>query len=96
MAEDKEIKLGDKIKLNGFSGIDNASMVILKKIIGNYTRKIIDNVKDFEELSVDLSEKNKKFDINVTEKVSGKENNYKSSESNIYVAIDKAFKQIKY
>ena len=34
------VELGGNIQLNGFSRLDGASMIILKKIVGNYAKKI--------------------------------------------------------
>ena len=33
---DDTMQLGGNIELSGFSGVDGASMIVLKKIIGNY------------------------------------------------------------
>ncbi|MBD3259811.1 hypothetical protein GF371_04255, partial [Candidatus Woesearchaeota archaeon] len=49
MEEDAEtIKLGGNIELSGFRDLDGGTMVILKKIVGNYVRKLSDNSEKFE------------------------------------------------
>ena len=37
---DDNVQLGGNIELSGFRDIDGASMVVLKKIIGNYARRL--------------------------------------------------------
>ena len=48
------IKLGGNIELIGFRELDGGSMVILKKIIGNYVRKLSDNSEKFESFKLHL------------------------------------------
>ena len=42
------LQLGGNIELSGFREIDPASMVIIKKIVGNYARKFSDHFDGFE------------------------------------------------
>ena len=42
------ISLGGNIELNGFQDIENAKLVVLKKIIGNYVKQIQEKKSDYE------------------------------------------------
>ena len=37
---EETIKLGGSIELSGFSNLDGGQMIVLKKIVGNYARKM--------------------------------------------------------
>lgn len=50
------LELGGNIKLVGFSDVDPAKLVVVKKLVGNYARKLSDHVSAFQELSVSLKE----------------------------------------
>jgi len=47
-------QLGGNIELAGFRDLDGGSMIILKKIIGNYARKFSDRLGDMEKLTITL------------------------------------------
>jgi len=58
------MKLGDSIELFGFNATDSKSMVILKKMIGNYTRGFTDKSTTFEKLILSLDMKdNSDFEL---------------------------------
>lgn len=47
-------ELGGNIELSGFNTIDPGSMIILKKIIGNYAKQFSDTCANFEKLSLSV------------------------------------------
>ena len=59
------IELGSNIKLTGFKELDNGSMVILRKIIGNYARKMSDQDTGYEGLEMTLKIINNKGNNNI-------------------------------
>jgi len=60
------IELGGNIKLKGFSEIDNASLIVIKKIVGNYAKKLAETTDDFQNLILSLESKTPKdFKINI-------------------------------
>jgi len=60
------IELGGNIKLKGFSGLDAASLIVVKKIVGNYTKELTELHQDFTELLLELnSEENSNYNLNV-------------------------------
>lgn len=92
------MQLGGNIELSGFGNIDGASMVILKKIIGNYGRRMSEISSKFEKLSVAMKpvddEESKKFEIHAELINDGKSLTSETIEKNLFVAVDNALKKI--
>jgi hypothetical protein len=88
------IKLGGNIELKGFSEIDGGSMIILKKIVGSYSRKFSDNLDGFEGLSIGLDQQGEESEVIGTLVVSGKEKTAKMVDKNLFVAVDNVLKEI--
>jgi len=59
------IELGGNIKLKGFTELDAATLIVIKKIVGNYTKKLTQSNADFKELLLDLNKEKDKFKLNV-------------------------------
>lgn len=96
---DDSMQLGGGIELSGFRNIDGASMVVLKKIIGNYGKKLSEISNKFEKLSVAMkpsneSEESKKFEIHAMLMNDGKPFTSEVIERNLFVAVDNALKKI--
>lgn|SRR3989338_1559039 len=96
---DDFVQLGGNIELSGFRDIDGASMVVLKKIIGNYARHMSESSGKFEKLSVVLksiheNEASKKFEIYVKLINGGKPFVSESAERNLFVAVDNVLKNV--
>ena len=96
---DDILQLGGNIQLAGFRDIDGASMVILKKIIGNYVRKMSEVAKKFESLNVTMkpvheTEKSEKYEIHAKLLDNGKPIVSEVVERNLFVAVDNALKKI--
>lgn len=53
------IELGGNIILSGFKELDPAQLIVVKKIVGNYVKKI-DDLHEFEKLSLNLKTIHKK------------------------------------
>ena len=52
--EDEVLQLGGNIELSGFSELDGGVMIVLKKIIGNYAKRMSEKASDFEKLSMNM------------------------------------------
>ncbi len=96
---DDNIQLGGNIQLSGFRDIDGASMVVLKKIIGNYARRMSDISEKFESLHITMkpvheTEKSEKYDIHAKLIDNGKLFVSEVVERNLFIAIDNALKKI--
>ena len=93
------LELGGNIQLAGFKDMDGASMVVLKKIIGNYARKMSDISEKFESLHVTMkpvhkTEKSEKYEIHVKLMSDGKPFVSEVTERNLFIAIDNALKKV--
>ena len=93
------MQLGGNIELTGFKDIDSASMVVLKKIIGNYGRRLSDISEKFEKLSVTMKpvhekEKSTKYEIHAKLISDGKPFVSEVVDRNLFVAVDSALKKI--
>ncbi len=93
------MQLGGNIELSGFKDIDGASMVVLKKIIGNYGRRLTEISDKFESLKVTMkpiheTEKSEKYEIHAQLMVGGKPVVSEVVERNLFIAIDNALKKI--
>ena len=96
---DESMQLGGNIELSGFRDIDGASMVVLKKIIGNYGRRLAELSDKVESLKVTMkpiheTEKSNKYEIHAKLINDGKSTVSEVVERNLFVAIDNALKKI--
>ena len=93
------MQLGGNIELAGFRDIDGASMIVLKKIIGNYARRFSDISEKFEKLHVTMkpiheTEKSEKYEIHAKLLDNGKPFVSEVVERNLFIAVDNALKKI--
>ena len=88
------VKLGGNIELMGFKDLDGGSRVILKKIVGNYTRKFLDNVQGFEKLLLNLARKDDLFELQVQAIVNGQAHESSLADKNLFFALDSVPKNI--
>lgn len=88
------IQLGGNIELEGFEAIEPGKLVVIKKIVGNYTRQISDSHKDFEKLSVSVAQKDDVFELKAAAVIAGKETSKQIVEKNLFFCLDKVFKEL--
>jgi ribosome-associated translation inhibitor RaiA len=93
------IELGGNISLVGFNEIDPGTMVVVKKIVGNYGRKYSEVCKKFESLSVSVKkvherEKSEIYEMHIKLLDDGKPVNSKVEDRNLFVALDNAMKKV--
>jgi len=96
---DDIMKLGGNIQLAGFRDIDGASMIVLKKIIGNYVKKMSELSEKFESLHVTMKpihvkEKSEKYEIHAKLLDNGKPVVSEVVDRNLFMAVDSALKKI--
>ena len=96
---DDIMQLGGNIELSGFKDIDGASMVVLKKIIGNHVRRMTEISDKFESLKVTMkpvheTEKSEKYEIHAQLMNDGKAVVSEVVERNLFVAVDDALKKV--
>ncbi|MBR9690169.1 hypothetical protein GOV08_00605 [Candidatus Woesearchaeota archaeon] len=91
------IELGGNIKLTGFRELDSGSMVILKKIIGSYARKLSDNSKEFEGLELTLKEisgTHPKYEVRSKVLNGGAVKTSEVTDRNLFVSVDSSLKKV--
>ena len=93
---EETIKLGGSIELSGFNSLDGGQMIVLKKIVGNYARKMEEKCKQFEALKLTMKHigDEKKFELKGQVIDGG--NIYPSSavEHNLFVGVDSVLKKL--
>ncbi len=89
------LQLGGNIELSGFSSLEGGAMIVLKKIVGNYARKMSDHSKNFEKLVVTMKTvHDNQFELRAKLVDNGKPVNSSVTERNVFVAVDSALKKI--
>ena len=90
------IELGGNIKLIGFNELDAASLIVVKKITGNYARKISEKVNStVDELSLELKNTDDaQKGINSNLKIKDKTINAEVQDINLFYALDKALSKL--
>jgi hypothetical protein len=96
---DDLLQLGGNIELSGFRDFDGGTMVILKKIVGNYARKFSTTCSSFEKLSLTLkkvheTEASKKFELHGLVIDKGKAYTSEVTDYNLFVVLDMVLKKI--
>lgn len=94
------IQLGDKISLAGFKDEDSSTMIVVKKMIGNHVKKIMEDMPNFQNIHITLKKVHQhpdgeggKNEIHV--KLTG-DKVYATEvvDFNLFVGLDKALKKI--
>ena len=82
------IELGGNIKLENFENLDPIKLVVVKKVVGNYAKKISEK-HPFQELKLVLTADNEfKVDSILTKE--NKETRASSSDKNLFYALNQA------
>jgi len=91
--------LGGNIELVGFKQVSLAEVLIVKKLVGSYTRKIQEHSSNFERISVQLKEihkidNNSKHEIHIKLLDDGQAFSSEVVDKNLFVALDSALKKV--
>ncbi len=97
--EEKVLQLGGNIELSGFSDLEPGVMIILKKIVGNYARRMSDKCKNFEKLTVTMKtvhakEKGEKYELHAKMIDNGKPHNSSCVDRYLFVGVDNSLKAV--
>ena len=95
----EDFKVGGSIELSGFRDIDESSMAVLKKIIGNHARRISELTKKLETLHITLKpvherEKSEKYELHAKAIDDGKLYVSEVTDRNLFVAVDTVLKKL--
>ncbi|MBD3209510.1 hypothetical protein GF367_03780 [Candidatus Woesearchaeota archaeon] len=85
------IELGGNITLKGFEVLDPADLLITKKLVGSYVRKVCDEAGNCDSAKLTLRQ-NDKFSIAVDVTVYGKTTTASAAGKNVFMTIDHAWK----
>src|SRR3989344_2064329 len=92
---DDLMQLGGNISLAGFKDLDPAKMVVVKKITGNYVRKMQEKTNKFESLSLHLKPvHSSKYELQAKAIVNGQPYNAEITDFNLFFVLDKALAKI--
>ncbi len=85
--------LGGNIELSGFRALDGGSMIVLKKIIGNYARKFSDNHQS-EKLLLQLTRESEQYALTGSVHVKGQAITAAHADKNIFFVVDSVLKKL--
>ena len=94
------IELGGNITLVGFKEVGFSELIVVKKIVGNYARKISDKIGAIDNLTVTVkpihktSEDSFKHELHVKLIQQGKVYTTEIVDFNLFVALDTGMKKI--
>lgn len=87
------IELGGNIQLVNFKDIEPGKLVVIKKMVGKYTKDISEKNKEFKKLVVTLKEPD--FIIEAKVFIADKEETEEIQNNNVFFALDKALGNLK-
>jgi hypothetical protein len=95
----ESVSLGGNIELVGFKQVSLADVVVVKKLVGHYTRKIQEHAPNFEKIQIFLKEihkidNNAKHEIHVKVLDGGKAFGSEIVDKNLFIALDNALKKV--
>lgn len=96
---DSTILLGGNINLVGFKDLDRATMFIVRKMVGNYVRKMTDKGASLAEVSIKLKPVHKtkgsaKYELKAKVIDNGAVYASEHTDRNLFVAIDKVMDKV--
>ena len=97
---EETLELGGNIQLAGFGEIDRNSMIIVKKMVGNYARKFQDHCEAFEGLKITLKNVHKseahpgRFELHSKLLDKGKPYATEATDNNLFVTLDNTLKKL--
>ena len=93
------LQLGGNIRLTGFSVLDGAQMVVVKKIVGNYAKRLSEICDKFESLSLTMkpvheTEASRIYEMHAKCVDNGKPIASQADDRNLFVALDSSLKKV--
>lgn len=86
------MKLGGNIVLDGCDNLEPATLIVLKKMVGNYARKISDK-GSFDELKINLLQQDDGYKLEAVLSKAGVQEAKSSHNVNLFFALDNALKE---
>ena len=88
------IELGGSIKLDGFNSIDIPSLIVVKKIVGNYAKKLSEKNPEYKELLLQMSSESPNYELSAVLTTESKVFTSKASNNNLFFALNQALDKI--
>ena len=89
------IELGGNITLAGFKDLESQKLIVIKKIVGNFVKKVQEHNKDFNNLTVDLKKiHSSESEISAKITINNQTYNAEVTDFNLFFALNKAFQKI--
>lgn len=91
----QNIELGGKITLSGFHIVELGKLVVVKKIVGNYVKKMEEKTQNFENISIHLKTvHNSEFEIQTKLVANGRSYSSDVVDFNLFFAMGKSLDKI--
>ena len=96
--EDDILTLGGNIQLSGFGGLEAATMIVVKKLVGTYARHFSNKCAKFELLKLSMKriheqEHSEKYEVHALVVDNGGQYTATVTEKNLFFAVDNALKK---
>jgi hypothetical protein len=91
------IELGGNIELVGFRELEPSKLVVVKKIVGNYARKMADSSQKFEKLTISMrpvGTEGKKFEVKSKVMDNGTPYASEVTDFNLFVVLDRSLSKV--
>ncbi|RJQ16863.1 hypothetical protein C4573_02245 [Candidatus Woesearchaeota archaeon] len=93
------MELGGNIALVGFREMDSGELIVVKKIVGNYAKKISERCEKFERLTLTKKDVHKqgdsqKYELHAKVVDNGKIHAAEEVDSNFFIALDAVLKRL--
>src|SRR3989344_2093227 len=94
-AKEQNIELGGKITLSGFHTVEPGKLVVVKKVVGNYVKKMEEKTQNFDKISIHLkSVHNSEFEIQAKLMANGRAYNSEVTDFNLFFGMSKVLDKI--
>ena len=93
------IELGGHITLVGFKELESGELIVVKKIVGSYARKMADSSQNFENLTVTLktvhgTPRSEKYELHARLLDNGHLYTGETVDRNLFVALDNCLRRV--
>lgn len=89
------MELGGNITLSGFSERDFAELIVIKKVVGQYARKLHDSHEGFSHLTITFKTVgSKQFELHAKAEIDGTQIVSAVTDHNLFVALDSVLKKV--
>jgi len=88
------MELGGNISLENFDSLDHSTLIVIKKIVGNYVKKISTSTNGFEKLHLILNNAQDRNEIKAKMTLKGNIHLSEALDSNLFFALDNCLSKL--